>query len=111
MYLHIKKYNKRHAINFQNNFLVFQNKCHIFFNFSCCLKILKVNPKSLRINPKRIKAPKMIKETPIMFQQKLEILLNKNSPLRVNLSFSFSLKLNFLDSKKEFYAISLPYII
>ena len=46
-----------------------------------------------------------------MFQQKLEILLNKNSPLRVNLSFSFSLKLNFLDSKKEFYAISLPYII
>ena len=46
-----------------------------------------------------------------MFQQKLETLDNKNSPLRVNLSFSFSLKFSFSHSKNEFYAISLPYSI
>ena len=32
----------------------------------------------------------MIKETPTMFQQKLETLLNKNYPLTINLSFSFT---------------------
>ena len=83
MYFQRKKYKKRLAINFKNNFLLFKNKFHIFFNFSCC-------PKSFRINPKRKKVPKTIKETPIMFQQKLETLLNKNSPFSTNLSFSFS---------------------
>ena len=89
-YLHIKKYNKRHAINLQNNFLVFKNKFHIFCNFSYYSKILKNIPNILKINPKRKKVPKTIKETPIIFQQKLETLLNKNSPLSVDLSFSLS---------------------
>ena len=34
--------------------------------------------------------PKMIKEIPKMFQQKLETSLNKNSPLSADLSFSVS---------------------
>ena len=76
VYFQIKKYNKMHVISLQNNFCVFKNKCHIFSNLSYSSKILKKNPKILRINPKRKKIPKTIKETPIIFQQKLEILLN-----------------------------------
>ena len=83
VYFQIKKYNKKLAISFKNNFLLFKNKFQIFFNFSCC-------PKSLSINPKIKKVPKTITEAPIMFQQKLDTLLNKNSPLSTNLSFSFS---------------------
>ena len=55
--------------------------------------------------------PKTSKEMPKRFQQKPETLLNKNSPLSANLSFSFSWKLSFSLSKNEFYAISLPCII
>ena len=90
VYFQIKKYNKRLTINYQNNFLVFKNVCHIFCNFYCTLKNLKNNPKILRINPKRIKMHKTIKEAPIIFQQKLEALLTKNSPLSVDFSFSVS---------------------
>ena len=84
MYFQIKKKNKRPTISLQKNYLFFKNKFHIFYNFSCY-------PKSLRINkPKRKKVPKTIKETPKMFQQKLETLLNKNYPLSANLSFELS---------------------
>ena len=90
VYFQIKKYNKRLIINYQKNFLLFENKWNIVCNFSYCSKMLKNNPKILRINPKRKKVPKAINETPIMFQQKLEILLNRNSPFNINLSFSVS---------------------
>ena len=79
--------------------LLLKNNCHNFFNFSCSPKILKFNPKSLRINPKIKKEPITIKETPTMFQQKLEALLNKNYPLSINLSFSVSRKFSFSHSK------------
>ena len=111
MYFQIKKYNKKLVISFKNNFLLFKNKFHIFSKDSFYLKNVEKNPKNFRINPKRIKVPKVVKETQRMFQQKLETLDNKNSPLRVNLSFSFSLKFSFSHSKNEFYAISLPYSI
>ena len=87
---------------------MFKNKWNIICSFSSYTKILKNNPKILRINPKRKKVPKIIKETPIIFQQKLEILLNKNSPLSAYLSFSLSWKFRFSHSKNEFYATSLP---
>ena len=87
MYFQIKKYNKKLTISCKKNFLLFKNKCHIFCNFFYSPKILKNNPKILRINPKRKKVLKTIKETPIIFQQKLETLLNKNSPLSIHLFF------------------------
>ena len=42
------------------------------------------------MNPKIKKAPKTSKEMPKRFQQKPETLLNKNSPLSANFSFSVS---------------------
>ena len=90
MYFQTKKYNSKFAISLQKYFLLFKNKCQIFCKFTCYPKILKNNPKILSMNPKIKKAPKTSKEMPKRFQQKPETLLNKNSPLSANFSFSVS---------------------